>query len=233
MSLLGIIFRGTLSILTPILFFLMQVTYVITMNNIVESYNREKYSIIPFLTLMINCFYWTLYGVATDEMSVYISNFVGFLIGLAGTVIYHQYSIFPPYIFFYIMTFFFFFIGILIDSLKWINVLGIMAMIFAIFLYGAPLVTIFTVIQENNTESLSFPIALSSWVSSITWTLYGFYVVNDTWVVIPSLIGITLTSIQLFLFFAYGLPPSYQNTPIATTLHHIYRLVITKLVRLT
>jgi uncharacterized protein with PQ loop repeat len=145
---------------------------------------------------------------------------LGLIIGAMGAIVYHEYSIYPPLLFYYAMTFFFLFLSLLLYALHWIDVLGIMAVIFAIILYGSPLSTVYVVMQERSTESISFPLTLTSWCSAILWLIYGIYVVDDIWIVIPSIIGIVLTSIQLFLFFIYGLSP---NETLASSVHHLYR----------
>lgn len=214
------IFKIIISTLIPICFLLMQLSFVIKINKILLNFNREKYSIIPFLTLLINCFTWFLYGIMTNEISVYISNMIGLIIGCIGTIVYHEYSIYPPLIFYYVITFFFLFFNLLLYALHWHDFLGTMAMIFAIILYGSPLSTVYVVMQERSTESISFPLTLTSCFSAIMWLIYGIYVVQDVWITIPSIIGIILTSIQLFLFFMYGLNP---NETVASSVHHLYR----------
>lgn len=220
MALGSYFFRLLLDIFAPLFFVLMLMSFIIGINRLMTTYNREKFSIVPFLVLMVNCFTWTLYGIKTKEMAVYIANIFGLIVGIIGTIVYHHYSMYPPFISSYLVAFVFLLIAMLLFSANWINTLGTMAVVLSVLLYGSPLVTVFTVISEASTESMSLPLAITSFISAVLWTLYGSYSVHDVWVVIPSILGLILVSIQFFLFFVYGVSPQESW---GSTFHHIYR----------
>jgi uncharacterized protein with PQ loop repeat len=223
MSIRSYVAKLIISMLIPFFYLLMQLSLVIKINKIIANYNREKYSIVPFLVSSVNCFTWLLYGITRKEHAVTISNFIGLVIGFIGTLVYQRYSIYPPLLFYYAVTFFLLFISLLIFVLNWIDFLGMVGMCFAMLLYLSPLATVNIVLLERSTESMSFPLTLTGWLSTILWLVYAVYVANDLWIAIPSVLGIVFTSIQLFLFFLFGLNP---EETFASEIHHLYRFEI-------
>jgi uncharacterized protein with PQ loop repeat len=220
MSIGSYVAKLIISMLIPFFYLLMQLSFVIKINKIIANYNREKYSIVPFLVNSVNCFTWLLYGITRKEHAVTISNFIGLVIGFVGTLVYHRYSIYPPLLFYYVVTFGLLFISLLIFVLNWIDCLGMVGMCLAMLLYLSPLATVNIVLLERSTESMSFPLTITGWLSATLWLVYAVYVANDLWIAIPSVLGIIFTSIQLFLFFLFGLNP---EETFASEMHHLYR----------
>jgi solute carrier family 50 protein (sugar transporter) len=194
----------TLSLLVPLFVTIVQTSFLVTIKKIMLNYNRESYSILPFLSLCVSCYTWLLYGSQQGEVTVVITNSIGLILGGFGSVVYFYYSIFqPPLLYFLISTFFLLFSSFL-ACFSSVNALGILGMLLAICVYASPLSVMMKVLEEESTESLSFPISLSSWISAVTWLLYGIYVVFDGWIIFSSVIGLIVTSLQLGLFVRYG-----------------------------
>jgi solute carrier family 50 protein (sugar transporter) len=220
MSLLRFSLNIILSILAPILFCFVQMSFLFTINKLIANYNREKYSILPFLLLFLNCFDWFIYGIETKDVTICVANSLGLLLGFLGTIIYYEYSMFPPPTIYFVSLFLILFITLCFYALRWMDLLGFFCMCFAIALYASPLTTLYTVLQDRSTESIPFAFSLIAWVSAIVWLLYGVYAVGDIWISIASIIGIVFTSFQLILFGVYGLNP---NETFATTANSFLR----------
>ena len=220
MSITFTIFRWIVDILTPIFTLLMLLSFIIGINRIMTSYNREKYSIIPYLALLLTSFAWIMYGIEKNEIVLYVANILALIIAVVGVVVYHYYSIYPPFLINYLVTFIILFLTLLLYAMRWVTTLGTVAMVFSVIVFGSPLVTVFTVITDGSTESLSFPLAITSLISAALWSMYGGYIAHDTWIVIPSVMGLILVCIQFFLFAVYGISPR-ENWE--STVHHMYR----------
>jgi uncharacterized protein with PQ loop repeat len=120
MSLLRFSFNIILSILAPILFCFVQMSFLFTINKLIANYNREKYSILPFLLLFLNCFDWFIYGIETKNVTICIANSLGLLLGFLGTIIYYEYSMIPPPTIYFVILFFILFITLCFYALQWI-----------------------------------------------------------------------------------------------------------------
>ena len=156
--------------------------------------------------MLVNCSVWTFYAAARGLVGLLIPNAIGIFAGIYCTYYYKEYSTTPiPKEYLYVA------LAVIVISLLFViigrtGIVGTMAAILAICVYTSPLATIRTVIREKSTETMPFPISLLVWFNALFWTLYGGIVAHDGDVLIPSLIGLLVTSIQLFLFILYGLP---------------------------
>ena len=68
---------------------------------------------------------------------------------------------------------------------------------------AAPLASVVTVIRTRSTESLPFYLILATMAMTASWTLYGF-IIEDTFVILPNLLGCLIASGQLLLFIVYN-----------------------------
>jgi solute carrier family 50 protein (sugar transporter) len=192
------------SLLVPLFVTIVQTSYLVTIKKIMLNYNREQYSILPFLSLFVSCFTWLLYGSQRGEVTVAITNTIGLILGGFGSLVYFYYSLFRPPLLYFLISACLLLFSTFLACFSSLNALGTLGMIFAIGVYSSPLSVMKKVIDEESTESLSFPISLSAWISAVTWLLYGMYVVFDGWIIFSSVIGFVVTSLQMYLFIRYG-----------------------------
>lgn len=57
--------------------------------------------------------------------------------------------------------------------------LGLVACGLSVFLMGAPLVKLKTVIQEKSTASIPFTTSMAGWLNSLSWLTYGLLIVDN------------------------------------------------------
>jgi len=86
--LLGIFLR----LAGPILFICMQIAAMWTARKISVARSVHNLPLLPFLSLLVNCVVWTMYGYIEDQWTVVIPNFLGIFAGGYCTYTYHQYS---------------------------------------------------------------------------------------------------------------------------------------------
>ena len=85
-------FATSLRFAGPIMFTAMQITSVRTAFGIHKAKSTGDLSPLPFTSLAVNCFVWTLYGILKKDLTVLIPNANGIVLGLTGAVIYQKYS---------------------------------------------------------------------------------------------------------------------------------------------
>jgi hypothetical protein len=73
---------------------------------------------------------------------------------------------------------------------------------------GSPLVVIQTVLKEKSTASLPFWTSFVTWLNSLSWVLYGYFVAHDNLILMPNCLGLLLGSLQMALFVRFGIAPA-------------------------
>jgi len=195
-----------LTVVAPLFSFWMQSSLILTALQIRQDRNMHQLSVLPFLTILVNCTVWMIYGYFMKEWSLFASNVIGVVVGIFGTVTYEVYSFISIPTSYYILSFSIMGSAFVFGMMKLVVVLGMMGVFLAIAVYAAPLATIRTVLKDKSTESMPFAICLTAWLSSLAWTLYGGVVV-DWNVLVPSIIGLCLATTQLALYGIYGFHP--------------------------
>ena len=76
----------------PIMFTGMQISSVRTAYGIHKARSTGNLSPLPFTSLVVNCFVWTLYGILKKDMTVLVPNANGIVLGLISAVFYQKYS---------------------------------------------------------------------------------------------------------------------------------------------
>jgi len=79
---------------------------------------------------------------------------------------------------------------------------GLIADVFNILMYGAPLTIMKQVILSKSVKYMPFLISLFTVINSSCWLAYGFYI-GDLWISIPNASGLLLGIIQLVLYSLY------------------------------
>lgn len=85
--------------------------------------------------------------------------------------------------------------------------MGVLCCTTTVIFIAAPLATLMHVIKTKSTESLPFPMILSSCFVSLQWWLYGI-ILNDIFVQLPNFLGFALSIFQLGIFLCYPSTPT-------------------------
>lgn len=195
----------------PFFFLLLQISTIHTGYSIYRTKSIGMFSILPFLSLLVNCIVWLLYGLLKRELTMIIPNFIGVFVALICCIIYHinakeKYQILYNY---YNIVAIITVISLILSSLRLNFALGVLGCLLSIAVSAAPLAVIKTVISEKSTASLPFGTSLILWVNGLSWMLYGL-ILNDPLVYLPNMLGLLLSSCQLLLFIRYGFPISQK-----------------------
>ncbi|NXG45555.1 SWET1 protein, partial [Psilopogon haemacephalus] len=87
--------------------------------------------------------------------------------------------------------------------------LGLFCSIFTISMYLSPLADLAKIVQSRSTRCLSFPLTVTTFLASTSWTLYGLQL-HDPYITIPNVPGIVTSVLRFWLFWRY--PPG-QDKP--------------------
>ncbi|XVF10371.1 hypothetical protein REPUB_Repub07fG0177000 [Reevesia pubescens] len=175
----------------------------------------EQFSPAPYLATLINCMIWVVYGLPM----VHPNSTLVITINGTGTVIE----------FVYLTLFFIFchdkkkrlkvllivlveiiFIAIVTTLVLTIvhttkrrsMVAGIIAILFNIMMYAAPLSVMKLVISTKSVEYMPFFLSLASFANGVAWTTYAF-LPFDPFIAVPNGLGTLFSLAQLMLYATY------------------------------
>uniref|UniRef100_A0A182NQ79 Sugar transporter SWEET1 n=1 Tax=Anopheles dirus TaxID=7168 RepID=A0A182NQ79_9DIPT len=163
-------------------------------------------TVLQFLTG--TCFMWLKYGVLTEESTLILVNFIGSALFFSYTVVFFVFSVNKREVVRQMML-----ISCIILSAtiytsletsleKSVRVIGLLCCCLAVLFFASPFAKLAHVIRTQNTDSLPFPIIVSSFFVCLLWTAYGV-LINDLFIQIPNLLGGILAGIQLTLYVIY------------------------------
>ncbi|XP_026723174.1 sugar transporter SWEET1, partial [Athene cunicularia] len=87
--------------------------------------------------------------------------------------------------------------------------LGLFCSVFTISMYLSPLADLAKIVQSKSTRCLSFPLTVTTFLASTSWTLYGLQL-RDPYIMVPNVPGIITSVVRFWLFWRY--PPG-QDKP--------------------
>ncbi|KFU83966.1 Sugar transporter SWEET1, partial [Chaetura pelagica] len=88
--------------------------------------------------------------------------------------------------------------------------LGLFCSVFTISMYLSPLADLAKIVRSKSTRCLSFPLTVTTFLASTSWTLYGLqlhdpYITVDPLLQVPNVPGIITSVLRFWLFWQY--PP--------------------------
>jgi uncharacterized protein with PQ loop repeat len=182
---------------------------LVTALDLQQTRNEKQLSCVPYLCLLVNCIVWTIYATMKGFFALFLPNAIGVFIGFYCTLLYHQYSRIEIPSQNLALSSAVIMLSIILGAAGSVASVGLLAVIMSSLVYASPLATIATVIREKSTESMPFHTSMLVWLGAAFWTLYGGLVAHDIAVLIPSLAGLIMASIQLFMYVLYGFPPQH------------------------
>ncbi|KAI8926631.1 sugar efflux transporter for intercellular exchange-domain-containing protein [Entophlyctis helioformis] len=187
-----------------------------------EQRSTGNASITPSLSTFLNCALWLKYGVLLAQPAMVAVNAVGVATSVLALYVFCKYSdrradaerlvlyalAFVAIVFAYIFTSY---------SPQVVEQLGFLTAMFSIVMFGSPLLSLAKVIQTRSAAGLiSLQTALISLTACVLWTLFGQQI-NNSFVIVPNLIGGILCLLQLAVLAVYGSSSSpYDHVPVST-----------------
>lgn len=197
---------GNLAVFTTIGLFLSGMTICY---EIFKKKNVGDISHIPFLCAAINTYLNFIYGYLIENDKVMIVNIIGLVLEVAYMIVYVFFYQNKAFLFKQLTASLFALIGIHVfvfkieeESLFATNVMGYFASIASVVMFASPLANLKLVMLNKNTESLSFPLCMSTLACSSLWAFYAL-IIGDYFIFTPNILGALLGAIQVSLFYKF------------------------------
>jgi len=174
--------------------------------------SRDKsvgnYPLLPYSSMVCNCFVWVAYGILKGQPKVWVSNGVGLALGSVYCVIFQKHcsptatnlpgTVSQHFNVMYAIILF----NILLVSSGVSNtseLIGKEGVIICIILFASPLVALKHVIMTRSASSIPLPFTLACFVNCTAWSVLGWYTTNDFNIYFPNLLGLSCAAAQLVL----------------------------------
>lgn len=191
--------------------FLAIVFFIVPAFNIVELCRTKDVSKIPwilFIFTILNCEYWSIYGLKVKAWPIYVCNSIGIFtnhIYLSVYIFYLDYKFGLKSIL--ILVLYATSLAIFIISYILISnaqLVGSIAMIMNIFMFFSPLQNIAKVFELKDNSFIPIEISVCLVLNCITWLTYGILKKVDYFIIIPNGIGLIINLYQIYLWFKFN-----------------------------
>ncbi|XP_071884021.1 sugar transporter SWEET1 isoform X2 [Anas platyrhynchos] len=176
---------------------------------IITAKSVDNIQLLRFLAIKANNLCWLGYGCQKPDWMLIIINSIGATLQSLYILVYFYYSPAKRQVLLRVLTFlallaaaygyFFYFTDK--DTLR--SRVGLFCSSLTIMMYASPLNDLAKVIRSRSTRCLSFPLAVTTFLASSCWTLYG-QLVKDNYITVPNVPGIVTSVVQLWLFWRYA-----------------------------
>ncbi|KAJ1981732.1 Sugar transporter [Dimargaris cristalligena] len=175
----------------------------------------------PAFATLVNCLLWCKYGLVTHDVLMVLVNTIGVITSIYLLYNHYFFTKHQNYleksalIAASLVTVLFIYVDYLAGT-RATNHLGLACCLSCVIMFSSPLVSIRTVVTTHSTYTLSFPLSVTSFLTSSLWALYG-YTIHDSFVFAPNFAGAVLATIQVSMFAIYrnrDPAPAPAETPV-------------------
>ncbi|KAJ4705880.1 Bidirectional sugar transporter SWEET [Melia azedarach] len=189
---------------------------ILTFSRVIKKKSTEEYSCIPYIIALLNCLFYTWYGLPIvscrwENFPVVTINGLGVLLEISFILVYYLFAptrgkmkvaatLIPVILVFCITA--------VISALAFHDhhnrkvFVGSIALVASIAMYGSPLVVVKQVIKTKSVEFMPFYLSFFSFLTSSLWMAYGL-LSHDLFLTSPNLVGSPLGILQLVLYCKY------------------------------
>lgn len=212
------IFKFILQCAGPILFIALQLSCVSTANGIIRMKSVRQLSSVPFVSLLVCGYYWTIYGSMKNDMTVMLPNASAMAAAVYCMWAYYLYAKSKPSTLYWGSAVLIA-IATLLAWQRHVQLIGMIGCALSVAVSGSPLVVVRTVIRERSTAALPFSISMVAWLNAACWVAYGYLLAEDVLIYGPNLLSFLLATLQLLLFVVYGFPKKSQPSELLAVDH--------------
>ncbi|NWR81223.1 SWET1 protein, partial [Centropus unirufus] len=176
----------------------------------------ENIQFLPFLTTDVNNLSWLGYGCLKEDWTLIAVNTIGAALQSLYILAYLYYSptkrpvlLQTLLLLAVLATGYGYFTLLVSDVQTRLARLGLFCSIFTITMYLSPLADLAKIVQTKSTRCLSFPLTVTTFLASASWTLYGLQL-RDPFITVPNVPGVVTSVVRFWLFWQY--PPG-QDKP--------------------
>ena len=167
----------------------------------------DKFPYLLFLSLIMNCLFWALYGLTIDSTSIQLCNLYGLIANNIYIILYIQSTSLESnkkntYIIIILLSqisLLFLFYLLKPTSLFY----GLIANFFNILATASTAQNIKQVINNKDISYIAINVVFVYFLNSFIWICYSISIGWDFFIFIPNLIGDIVCGIQIYLYFLY------------------------------
>jgi len=208
--------------LAPFASFVVTMAPLPTIRDMAKEKNVGKMPLLPYSSMFVNCFVWSVYGLLKFEKKVYITNMIGCILGLYYFLQFNKICPsdaknlpFTKNHHKWISTCIIAFTSICALAPAHISttIIGKMGLFFCVVLFGSPLSSLKNVIATKSAKTIPLPFTLACCVNCFLWSVFGILEAKDFNIYFPNVLGLMLGLVQLLLWALYGKGPPrfYQD----------------------
>lgn len=185
-----------------------------TVQKILRDKSVGDLPVLPYSSLVANCFIWMTYGLLKSEPKVWSCNSFSTILGIYYLASFAKHS--PkasPTLPGSIAMHFKAAIGTILATLavavgmpkvKAANILGSAGVAICIALFASPLAALKTVFKTKSAEAIPLPFAIAATVNCVLWFIVGWIDMKDVNIWLPNGLGLLAGLFQIALKLFYG-----------------------------
>ncbi|TNN02613.1 hypothetical protein fugu_010100 [Takifugu bimaculatus] len=185
------------------------------MRKMQESKSTDNIQFLPFLTTCLNNLGWLYYGVLKSDQTIILVNVIGALLQILYIIMYLRYTKVKNLVGaqtliagIILLCGWLYFTVFLPKGETQLSQLGFTCSVVTVSMYLSPLSSLLEMVRSRNVQCLSFPLTVTTLLTSTSWVLYGLQV-SDLYIVTWSP-GVQMQTFSLrpLTFCAEALPSS-------------------------
>lgn len=209
--------------LETITYVIMQISFLVTAMGLPYHRNHRMMSSLPFISLALHCFIWSIHHVRQSNAPHIIPNFSGLIVGLIGVVTFHIYSkkkIPPMYITTAVIVSIITCIFAYEDMYDVVHAIGAVSIL---LMMVSQLPSALMVIQTKSSASVPLVMAVTIPLNGLMQMLYNVFIARNFLTAEAYGIGVVFSALQLMLFVYYKPPSDEDVDGFDTQMDYSYR----------
>ncbi|KAG7363308.1 sugar efflux transporter [Nitzschia inconspicua] len=204
---------------------------MLTIKQVVSSKSVGNLPLLPYSSMVANCFLWTAYGILLQQSKLWATNGIGLILGLIYFLQFIKFS--PPKaptlpgsirqhaqaVSVIVFGTFGWCAKCYLTSQKvssWpaqaAKLVGNAAVVLCLVMFASPLSALKTVLKTKSAKSIPLPFTLATVLNCFLWAVAGLKDFHDFNVYFPNLVGLGLGLTQVGLKLVYGDGPKSGTT---------------------
>jgi solute carrier family 50 protein (sugar transporter) len=186
----------------------------LTIKQVTKDKSVGTLPLLPYSSMIANCFLWLAYGVLKSEPKVWGTNLIGLGFGLYYFLKFVRYapaksSTLPGSVRQHVNVclaviggaFGLVYLSPLNDPAA---IIGNAAVLFCVAMFGSPLAALKTVLQTRSAKSIPLPFTLATVLNCFLWSVVGLLDMKDVNIYLPNLLGLACGLAQVALKVMFG-----------------------------
>jgi solute carrier family 50 protein (sugar transporter) len=182
---------------------------ILIIKDLIVNKNTSKVPWLLFLSTILNCEFWMIYGMLIKSWPVYFCNGLGLTMNTIYLIVFFLYlesksllqklTYIAVLIISIILIYYVFFI-----STNNPKLIGGIACFVNVLMFASPLQNIKEVYDKKDNSFIPIYISICIVINCIIWVSFGFSKDIDYFIIIPNFIGLCLSTFQIYLYFKFS-----------------------------